>query len=255
MGAWLGVVVALTRRELMVLVRDPARQIGMVAQPLLFWLLFGAGLRDAFVLRDHPDLDYPAFFLPGALVLVVLFSAIFATIGIIDDRRTGFLQAIAAGPVPRAGLVLGQLLGILTVITLQVLLFLGVAALFGASLSWALLPGVVLQLLIVGVGITGVTLAMAWRLDSSQGYHALMSAVLLPAWVVSGAMFPLPESWLGAAMRYNPMTWQVDAVRQALGTSSLSVSIPSVWVLGLAAVGIVLAFVAARRPGAIGGGE
>ena len=70
--------------------------LGVVASPLVFWLLMGYGSNDL------------ARFYAGALVLTVMFSAIFSTISIIEDRREGFLLSMLVSPAPRTSMVLGQ---------------------------------------------------------------------------------------------------------------------------------------------------
>ena len=81
-------------------------------QPLVFWLLFGVGLQGSFRpagLEQGPT--YLQYFFPGTLVLVLLFTAIFSTISIIEDRREGFLQSVLVAPAPRWAMVLGKVLG------------------------------------------------------------------------------------------------------------------------------------------------
>jgi len=77
----------------------------------------------------------PPVLLPGVLALVLLFTAIFATISTVEDRRAGFLQGVLAAPVPRTAIVLGQALGGATLAVLQGLLFLALAPVAGVSLD------------------------------------------------------------------------------------------------------------------------
>src|SRR3989304_591061 len=93
------VVGTLCQRELVRFFRQRNRVFGALGQPIIFWLLFGAGLREN-------NLDYAHFF-PGTLVMILLFTAIFATISIIEDRREGFLQGVLVAPIPRWTMVLG----------------------------------------------------------------------------------------------------------------------------------------------------
>ena len=43
---------------------------------------------------------YLQFFFPGTILMILLFTAIFSTISIIEDRREGFLQSVLVAPVP-----------------------------------------------------------------------------------------------------------------------------------------------------------
>jgi ABC-2 type transport system permease protein len=65
--------------------------------------------------------------------------------------------------------------------------------------------------------MTAAGVALAWWVDSTAGYHGLMSVLLMPAWFASGAMFPLPsEGMVSMVLRFNPMSYMVDGVRRAL---------------------------------------
>jgi ABC-2 type transport system permease protein len=56
---------------------------------------------------------------------------------------------------------------------------------------------------------------MAWWIDSTQGYHAVMSVALIPLWMLSGAMFPPAGGGpvLRTLMAADPMTYAVSAAR------------------------------------------
>jgi len=90
----------LTERELTRFFRQPNRIAGAIGQPLIFWLLFGAAFKASFEMPTY------AFFLPGFATLTVLFTAIFSTMSIIEDRHEGFLQGVLVAPVARGWMVL-----------------------------------------------------------------------------------------------------------------------------------------------------
>ena len=78
-----------------------------------FWLLIGAGMGRSFQADGCPaeDADYMCILFPGTILMILLFTAIFSTISIIEDRREGFLQSVLVAPVPRLAIVLGKVLG------------------------------------------------------------------------------------------------------------------------------------------------
>src|SRR5215207_7900141 len=117
----LPVIYTLSMRELVRFLRQKNRVFGALGQPIIFWLLFGAGLGGAKVGTDA--LGYAHFF-PGTLVMILLFTAIFATISIIEDRREGFLQGVLVAPIPRWAMVLGKVLGGTAIAMLQGIVFL-----------------------------------------------------------------------------------------------------------------------------------
>jgi len=79
----------LAKREWIRFFRQRNRVTAAIVQPLLFWLLFGVGLKGSFLAAG--ELDFLQFFLPGTVALIVLFTAIFSTISVIEDRREGFM--------------------------------------------------------------------------------------------------------------------------------------------------------------------
>src|SRR4030042_2612034 len=162
--------------------------------------------------------------------MVLLFTAIFSSISVVEDRRAGFLQGVLVAPVGRASIVLGQALGCTALAVLQGVLFLVLAPVVGVSLSISATLGVTAVMVVAAFGLASLALAIAWRLDSTQGFHAIMNLVLLPMWVLSGAFFPAAgvPGWLGWAMRLNPMTYSLAAIRRCLylGTPAAAGPIP-----------------------------
>ena len=215
-----GVISSLWKRDLLHLVRERSRWSGVVLQPLLFWLVIGSGMGSVFRLKGLEGVDYLSYFFPGILAMVVLFTAVFATMGVIEDRKSGFLQQILVAPGSHAALVIGKTAGVTTMALIQVAACMLVAPFAGVDLlavDW----GMLLVVLVLGcAGLTALNFVMAWLIDSTAGYHAIMSVLLLPLWIVSGAMFPANEGWTGAVMRVNPMAYMVDGMRHALQSSA-----------------------------------
>ena len=154
-------------REVIRFVRQRSRVTGAALQPLLFWLLFGLGLQGSFRPGGQQELSYLEYFFPGTVVLVLLFTAIFATISIIEDRREGFLQAVLVAPVPRWAVVLGKVLGGSLIALAQGVLFLLLGLTIDIPFSPVQVIAVIGFLLIVAIGLTSLGFTIAWRLDST----------------------------------------------------------------------------------------
>ena len=112
----------LAKREWIRFFRQRNRVTAAIAQPLLFWLLFGTGLKGSF--SGAGELDFMQFFLPGTVALIVLFTAIFSTISVIEDRREGFMQSVLVAPVGRWPVLLGKVLGGSAIAWVQAVAFL-----------------------------------------------------------------------------------------------------------------------------------
>jgi ABC-2 type transport system permease protein len=254
--SWLAVL-TLWWREINRFRRQRSRWMSALTQPLVFWLLLGGGLSASFRPPGVPDdTGYLAYFYPGVIVLVMLFTAIFATIAVVEDRREGFLQGVLVAPVSRASIVLGQALGSATLAWLQGVVFLILAPLAGISLGPTAVLGVVTVLACLAFGLTNLGLIIAWRMQSTQGFHAIMNLILMPIWLLSGAFFPVSgvPFWLEWLMRINPLTYGMAALRhglylgQAEAAGAIPPFLPSCMVLtgfGLATFG--LAVITAKR--------
>jgi ABC-2 type transport system permease protein len=210
---------ALWWREIIRFVRQRSRLVGAFAQPLLFWVLLGGGFSAS--LRPpgaSEDIGTMAYFYPGIIGLVLLFTAIFSTIAVVEDRKSGFLQGVLVSPISRSGIVLGQALGGTTLAVLQGVLFLALAPLVGISLSLGSVIAVVLVIAAIAFALTSLGLVIAWRMESTQGFHAIMNLILMPIWILSGAFFPASGAagWLGWLMQLNPLTYGMAALRRCL---------------------------------------
>ncbi|HKN01549.1 MAG TPA: ABC transporter permease [Candidatus Binataceae bacterium] len=206
-------------REIARFVRQRSRVTGAILQPLVFWLLLGAGLKSSFRPSGMPeDMNYAQYFYPGVIVLVLLFTAIFATISTVEDRREGFLQGVLVAPVSRVTVVLGQALGGTTLALGQGIIFLLLAPLAGIHLNLEAIAVTTAMMAIIAFALTSIGLVIAWRIESTQGFHAIMNLILIPIWLLSGAFFPADGApgWLRWTMRLNPLTYGMTALRRGL---------------------------------------
>jgi ABC-2 type transport system permease protein len=249
--ATVGVLVS---RDLRRFFRQLSRVVGALVQPLIFWLVIGSGMASSFRMPGAESVGYVQYFYPGIVMLVVLFTSIFTTMSVIEDRHKGFLQAVLVAPASRAALVLGKTLGGVAIALMQAAIFLALAPLAGFDARLIEWPQLVLLLVLIGVGLSSMGFAIAWWLDSTQGYHVVMSVLLLPLWILSGAMFPMASGprWIAILGRANPMAYAVAGVRRALyggtppGTTSV-VPTSAALELGVTAVFAVVAVLIAVR--------
>lgn len=236
----LPVVFTLAQRELVRFFRQRNRVIGALIQPIMFWALFSMGLRSN-------NLGFE-FFFPGTIAMILLFTAIFATVSIIEDRREGFLQSVLVAPAPRWAMVLGKIIGGSAIALLQALIFLALGCL---TLGW---PGSAFEIAastllmaIVAVALTGLGFLLAWRMESTQGFHAIMSVFLFPMWLLSGSLFPDDRnSWITWISRFNPLTYGVAGLRHYLHFDQTRLlaalpSLPVCWLVSLAFAVIMVA--------------
>ncbi len=206
-------------REMVRFFRQRDRVVGALATPIVFWLLLGLGLGKSFKTPNAPEgHGYLEYFYAGTLVMILLFTAIFSTISVIEDRREGFLQAVLVAPVGRFAIVLGKILGGTALAFVQGLVFLAFAPLMGLSLGAESIIWLLGIMFLLSFALTGLGFLIAWRMDSTQGFHAIMNLFLIPLWLLSGAVFPSTGApvVLRWVMNCNPVSYGVAAVRQGL---------------------------------------
>lgn len=223
MSGWFLPAWSLCRREIVRFYRQRSRVIGALVPPFLFWFLIGSGLGSSFR-HQASQMNYLQYFFPGTIAMVVLFTAIFSTISIIDDRKEGFLQSVLVAPVPRSSIALGKILGGTVLAFLQGLTFVLLTPLLKVHYHWLSFLFILVMIFGVSFGLTGLGFLIAWRMDSTQGFHAIMNLFLMPMWFLSGALFPMEGApgWLRYTMIANPLTYGVTALRYGFYSQRLS---------------------------------
>src|SRR5690348_9866874 len=153
-------LLALARRRAALTAHNP-RQIAVpLLTPILFALVIAPALKTALGgLSSH--IDYKAFVSVGTVGLLVPLTCVFAGLSVLVDREAGAQRELLAAPVPRAYLVLGNLLVALALSTLQVAVVIGAAALSGADfgvtatgLAWFVAAGLLFAVFMYGVAET-----------------------------------------------------------------------------------------------------
>ena len=212
-------------REIVRFYRQTSRVIGVLASPLVFWLVIGSGFGTSFRSGGGPGQQhYLDYFYPGALIMIVLFTSIFTMMSVIEDRKEGFLLSVLVAPVPRTAIVLGKVMGGTTLSAIQGMIFLVFAPFAGVHLDPVQVLLVAVVVFLVSFSLTALGFAIAWPMDSSQAFHGIVNLFLIPLWLLSGALFPLAgaSGWIRIIMRLNPLTYGVEALRRLLYPGSES---------------------------------
>jgi len=205
-------------REIVRFYRQPGRVIGVVASPLVFWLVLGSGFGTSLRSAGGTEQHYLDYFYPGTLILIVLFTSIFTMMSVIEDRKEGFLLSVLVAPVPRTAIVLGKILGGTTLAAVQGLIFLIFAPFARVHLEPLQVLLVAVVVFLVSFSLTALGFAIAWPMDSPQAFHGIVNLFLIPMWLLSGALFPLDGAsrWIRILMHLNPLTYGVKALRWLL---------------------------------------
>lgn len=207
---------AMGRRELVRLTRQPSRIVASIATPVLVWVFIAGGFGGA--VRGQ-GVELSAMMIPGVASLTVMFASIFASISLIQDRHDGFLRAALLSPAPRWGIVLGKVWSGSLIGVAQGAIVLALLPIIGHTPTLTGTLGAIAGLACISFTLIGLGLCLAWVVDSTQGFHGVMNGLLMPAWLTSGAIFPVNDAagWLQAIALVNPLTWMHAAMRTALG--------------------------------------
>jgi len=206
-------------REIVRFYRQKSRVVGVLASPLVFWIVLGSGFGNSFRgAGGQGQQHYMDYFYPGTLILIVLFTSIFAMMSLIEDRQEGFLLSVMVAPVPRSAIVLGKVLGGTTLSAIQGMVFLIFAPFAGVHFDPLQLFLVAVVVFLVSFALTALGFAIAWPMDSTSAFHGIINLFLIPLWLLSGALFPLSGAsvWIRALMYMNPLTYGVEALRDLL---------------------------------------
>jgi ABC-2 type transport system permease protein len=194
-------------------------------QPALWLLIFGEVFTRvrAIPTGGVPYLDFMA---PGILAQSVLFVAIFYGIAIIWERDLGIVHKFLASPAPRSALVLGKALSAGVRALSQAIIVYVLALLLGVKLNWhplALLG--VLAMVVLGAALFSTfSLIIACLVKTRERFMGIGQVLTMPLFFASNAIYPvvIMPGWLRAISHFNPLTYEVDALRSLMVAGSPS---------------------------------
>jgi ABC-2 type transport system permease protein len=220
--------ISLWKREIVRFYRQKARVVGVILSPLLFWIVIGSGFGSSFRGGSGGGQGYLEFFFPGAMTMIVLFTSIFTMMSVIEDRNEGFLLSVLVAPVSRSVIVMGKVLGGTTLAAIQGLIFLVFAPLIGVHFTVTSFLLIAATIFLVAFSLTALGFAIAWPMDSTQAFHAIINLFLIPLWLLSGSLFPVSHAskWLKILMMINPLTYGTEALRALMFPQSTAIDFP-----------------------------
>ena len=226
------------------LLHDPTELLTRAVQPALWLLVFGQVFTRVRAIPTG-DLRYIDFMSPGILSQSVLFIAIFHGISIIWERDLGIVHKFLVSPTPRSALVLGKAISAgLRALTQAVIVYV-LALLLGVSMRWNPLSllGVLLAVMLGAAFFSIFSLVIACLVKTRERFMGIGQMLTMPLFFASNAIYPISmmPGWLQVISRFNPLTYQVDALRALMlagGQSSFGLG-TDIGVLVLATAGIV----------------
>lgn len=201
------------RRQLRMNLRNPAWVVIGIMQPVLYLMLFAPLLSP--LTEQFGATNAYTFFVPGLLVQLGIFGALFAGFGLIAEWREGVVEAERVTPASRTALLFGRLMRDMLQLFVQALILVSLGYLVGMEAPW---QGVVLGIaltLLTGAAGAAASNALALTAKSEQVMAPLTNMLMMPIMLLSGILLPmtLGPAWLEGLSSFIPFRYIVDAVR------------------------------------------
>ena len=208
---------ALAKRLFIQLQRRPSTLIAGIIQPFMWLVLFGALFYNAPQGLFGNDLNYAQFLAPGIIVFTAFSGALNAGLPIMFDREFGFLNRLLVAPLStRYSIVAASTIYIVTLTLMQTAVIILASALLGAGLpSVAGLLLITLIVFLIVLGVTALSLGLAFALPGHIELIAVIFVTNLPLLFASTALAPLSfmAKWLQVVASLNPLTYAIDPIR------------------------------------------
>jgi ABC-2 type transport system permease protein len=250
---------ALTKRELLKIVRNPPAIATSLLLPILYLLLFGQGFNFSSSLNYLPPAertqalhslllgapDYFSYFAAGMVGFVGVTATLFLGANVIFDKLFGTLKRTTESPATAldifgSRIVAGSIQPVgLAFLVLGLAILLGNVGLSGlhvtAAVTWVSVGEVVVAILLLSLMFASLFLALGFTIEQPQTYFALVNAINLPVLLTSAALYPwgAMPSWLQGIAAYNPVTLAVEVLRIALFGGTYYPYSAGVYLLGL----------------------
>ncbi|MDE1852817.1 MAG: ABC transporter permease [Thaumarchaeota archaeon] len=231
-GLW-----ALTNRDLIKWYKNPIQLFISLIQPVVWLGLFGKAFNITGLFSSQPGVtqaeinavnlgtfgstSYFSYLGAGMLAFIILFTAAFAGMSVVWDRRFGFMNKAMSTPVGRGAIVSSKVLQSVIRSLIQAAIVLGIAVALGMDTTYfsaLTIGGTFVMLFLMSFGLSALFVMLALRSSDWQTQMAIINLLNLPLLFASNAMLPvrIMPDWLQTVVKFNPVSYAVDGVRQML---------------------------------------
>jgi ABC-2 type transport system permease protein len=218
-------------RDMLRFFRFRALLFSSLVQPALWMAFFGIAMTSNFeritgmqpVPAGGVSVSYLTFMAAGVMALTTLFTSLYGGISLLFDRFWGLMREILASPIPRPHILIGIGLSGVTKSFIQVLIIMGFGILIGVTFFTGASPlqvaasllGILLFVGVFALGFLFMSSAISMRMESPEGFQAVITLLSLPIFFVSNALYPIEAfpPFLQAAAALNPLTYLVTGIR------------------------------------------
>ena len=217
LGEFVQETLALTRRLFIQLQRRPSTLIAGIVQPLMWLILFGALFQNVPAGLFGESQNYGQFLGAGVIVFTAFAGALNAGLPVMFDREFGFLNRLLVAPLAsRFSIVVASAIFIVTLSFIQTAVIVTAGAFFGAGLPGAAgLGAIALIIFLLVLGVTGLSLGLAFALPGHVELIAVIFVTNLPLLFASTALAPLSfmPKWLQVVASLNPLSYAIEPIR------------------------------------------
>lgn len=209
--------VALSRRAVLALARQPSVVVPSLLFPLFFLALGTSSFSRATQLPGFPVVDsYLDFALGGTIVQGVLFGSITGATALAGDIENGFFDRLLMAPTSRVSILVGRLAGGMVYGALQTVVFTLLLLPFGLSVKSGLVGFAVIVVggTMLALAVGAVMSSMAIRTGSAEAVQGAFPLLFITLFF-SSAFFPR-QTMSGAYRRIadlNPVSHLVEGFR------------------------------------------
>ncbi len=225
----------ISKNEILIQLKNPLWLFFGLFQPIVYLLLFSPFLSGIANAPGFPADNALQFFVPGLLILNVLFGAGFAGFGLINQLRSGFIERIRVTPVSRLAIVIGLVLRAPVVILVQSSILLITAMFMGLEVDFWGMHIMVLLMILIGVAMASLSYTIALIVKDEGTLAAVTNFFTLPLMLLSGIMLPVAfaPSLIRKISAFDPFRYAVDAARALVNGDLANNAIPTALVLFL----------------------
>jgi ABC-2 type transport system permease protein len=203
------------RRWMHHLKREPFTMAFNLLNPIILLIFMGGAFQR--LAGDFVGGDYRSYLLAGVLALTVFGNSMAGGIPLLFDKENGFLFRLLSTPIARTSIILSRFLAVNVATTIQCLMILLLGVAFGVRVATGF-AGVLALLLIgllLGFGITVLSLMLAFVLENHGDFFAVVGITALPMTFLSSAFVPVESlpGWMRMLAGVNPMTYAIDGMR------------------------------------------
>lgn len=228
LGDFVQETLALTQRLFIQLQRRPSSLVAGIIQPFMWLLLFGALFSNAPSGLFGDDLSYAKFLAPGVIVFTAFSGALNAGLPIMFDREFGFLNRLLVAPLSsRYSIVAASTIYIIALSFIQTAVIIFASAILGAGLPGiAGLSAIALIVFLIVLGVTALSLGLAFALPGHIELLAVIFVTNLPLLFASTALAPLSfmAGWLQIVASLNPLTYAIEPIRYIYGHADWAIN-------------------------------